>query len=461
VHPIAANNFLTRDKTFYKEFFPLFFLLIIQNALLFSVNFADNIMLGDYNVASMTGVAVVNQVHFIYQQILAGAGEAMVVLGSQYHGQNRREPIKKLLPLTLVINYSTGLLFFILASFFPASVLGIFTKDPDIIAEGVKYFSILKFTYLFFPMTMALYYIFRSIQAVKVSFYMSIFTLVANCSLNYILIYGRFGAPELGVTGAAIGTVAVRFMEFAAVAFIFFVKDKDLRLKLKDLFTFDRNMAKDYFRQARYFVVVAAIFGASTAIHTAILGNMQSGENVNIIAANSAASTLFQFFKVIAIGSAAASAVIIGKTVGRGDIGKVKEYARTLQIIFLCIGVFTSVMLLTLRLPVLGLYGDFSPETLELAKSLTLVFCVTCIGTAYQMPVLAGIVRGGGDSRFIFYNDLISIWCIMLPFSFLAAFIFRWPPVAVVFCLNSDQLFKCGAAFIKCNKYRWIKKLTR
>ena len=96
-----------------------------------------------------------------------------------------------------------------------------------------------------------------------------------------------------------------------------------------------------------------------------------------------------------------------------------------------------------------------------LADRFLLVLCVTSIGTAYQMPTLTGIVKGGGDTKFVFYNDIVSIWCIVLPVSYLAAFVFNWSPLAVMICLNSDQIFKCGAAVIKVNRYKWVKSLTR
>ena len=131
-----------------------------------------------------------------------------------------------------------------------------------------------------------------------------------------------------------------------------------------------------------------------------------------------------------------------------------------MQFIFIAIGLLTSIVLYIIKTPILNLY-DISEATRSYAESFILVLCVTCIGTSYQMPVLVGIVRGGGDSRFVLINDLISIWGIVLPLSFLAAFVFNWPPVAVVFCLNADQLFKCGAAAVKVNKFNWIKKLTR
>ena len=127
---------------------------------------------------------------------------------------------------------------------------------------------------------------------------------------------------------------------------------------------------------------------------------------------------------------------------------------------FLIIGAVMSISLFIIRMPVLNMYS-LAPETRHLADAFILVLCITGFGTAYQMPVLTGIVRGGGDAKFILKNDLISIWGIVLPLSFLAAFRFGWSPVAVVFCLNFDQLFKCGAAFFKVNSYTWIKRLTR
>ena len=187
-----------------------------------------------------------------------------------------------------------------------------------------------------------------------------------------------------------------------------------------------------------------------------ILGNQSD----SAIAANSIASTLFQMLKVMAVGAASATGIIIGKTVGKGDMQKLREYVKTFQCIFLCIILITGVALFIIRSFILEFY-DLSPETYATAKNFLLVLCITGMGTAYQMPVNIGIVRGGGDSRFVFINDLISIWGIVLPLSFLGAFVFKWDPTIVLLCLNSDQIFKCAAAAIKCNRFRWAKKLTR
>ena len=177
------------------------------------------------------------------------------------------------------------------------------------------------------------------------------------------------------------------------------------------------------------------------------------------ISANSVASTLFQVLKVASIGSAGAAAVIIGKTVGEGRIEKTKEYAKTLQMIFLGVGVLTGIALFLLRTPIISMY-KISEEAKILADGFLLVLCVTGIGTAYQMPTNTGIVRGGGDAKYVLRLDIISIWCIVLPLSAIAAFVLKWHPIAVIACLNADQVFKCIPAVIKCNRFNWMKKLA-
>ena len=202
-------------------------------------------------------------------------------------------------------------------------------------------------------------------------------------------------------------------------------------------------------------VLTDGLFGISTALQTVILGHLDPAA----ISANSVATTLYQLLKVASVGSAGAAAVIIGKTVGDGKVEKTKEYARTLQVIFLGIGALTAVLLFLLRIPIVAMY-KISPEAKTLADGFLLVLCAAGAGMAYQMPVNTGIVRGGGDAKYILRLDIISIWGIVLPVSALAAFVFRWHPVAVIACLNADQVFKCIPAVIKVNRFRWMKKLT-
>lgn len=431
-------------------------MLVLQNVIVLSVNLADNIMIGTYSETALSGVAAVNQVQFIFQQLIMAAGDTLVTVGSQYWGQKRTEPIKRLTVGALILAVSFGAVFFLAMSFFPEKIISLFTPSEQIIEAGVEYVRLIRYTYLLLAVSTVILAAMRSVETVKIAFFASVQTLIINCVINYLLIEGHFGAPRLGVTGAAIGTLCARAAELAVILVYFTVKEKKIAFRLSDLRIFDGSLLADYFKTALFIVIAAGMFGTSTALQTVVLGHM----NDSAIAANSVATTLFQLLKVASVGASSAAAVMIGKTIGEGKTDKIKPYTVTLQLIFLCVGIATSVVLNLLRLPILSLY-ELSPETKSLASSFILVLCVTCIGTAYEMPVLTGIVRGGGDTRFVFINDLISIWCIVLPLSFLAAFRWEWSPVAVLFCLNADQIFKCLVAFIKVNRYSWIKKMTR
>ncbi len=447
---------MTKDKSFYKQFFSLYWVLVLHNVIALGVNLADNIMIGSYNETSLAGVAAVNQIQFVFQQIIMGCGDALVVVGSQYWGQKRTEEISKLSLGAMTIALCAGIFLFAAGTIAPRTVVGIFTPSRAIITQGANYLKTIKYTYIIFGITNILLATLRCVETVKIGFYISLSTLCINCSINYLLIGGKLGFPELGVTGAAIGTLVARCVELIIVICYIAFFDKKLKMSIKSYFAPDKILFADYMRVARSTVLVAAMFGCSTALQTVILGHMSD----NAIAANSVSTSLYQTLKVAAIGASAATSIIIGKTVGKGNMVKIKEYTKTLQIMFLIIAAIMSTSLFVLRVPILSLY-DLNPETYRLANAFILVLCITGFGTAYEMPVLTGIVRGGGDAAFILKNDIISIWCIVLPLSFLAAFKFGWPPEVVVFCLNFDQLFKCGAAAIKANNYTWIKKLTR
>lgn len=447
---------LTKDKSFYRTFGRLFFMIVLQNAIVLSVNLADNLMIGSYSETALSGVAAVNSLQFLYQQLTIGIGDALVTMGSQYWGQGRTAPIKQLGKAALLAGAFLGVLLFVLTSLFPYQIVGLFSETEAIVEQGVQYLSIVRWTYLFFAVSSTLLSLLRTVEIVRISTVVSAIALVTNCSINYMLISGNLGAPELGVRGAAIGTLIARALELCIILAYYMFIDKRLCVRKDDLLKTDFSLMRDYFKHCLYFVMVSFIFGSSVALQNVILGNLSD----SAIAANSIASTLFQMLKVMAVGAASATAIIIGKTVGQGDLKKLKEYVRTFQCIFLCISLLTGVTLFIIRSFILEFY-DLTPETYAMAKNFLLVLCITGMGTAYQMPVNIGIVRGGGDSKFVFINDLISIWGVVLPLSFLGAFVFHWDPTVVLLCLNSDQIFKCAAAAIKANRYKWVKKLTR
>ncbi|MBQ9086876.1 MAG: MATE family efflux transporter [Clostridia bacterium] len=446
---------VTRDKGFYRNFFSLWSVLVLNNVIVLSVNLADNVMLGNYSEAALSGAATCNQLQFVFSQLLVGLGGGAVILGSQYWGQGRTDRVKRVGSWAILCSFAVAAVFFLAAALVPEGLLRLFTDSPEIVEEGVRYLRVIKYSYPVFALTTMLLQILRSVESVKIGFYVSLAALAVNIALNYCLIFGKMGFPVLGAEGAALATLIARVVELLVVVGYLFFFEKRLCFRLRDVWNNDTGLLRGYFRLSLPIMITDGLFGVSTALQTVILGHMTDAA----ISANSVATTLYQLLKVASVGSAGAAAVIIGKTIGEGREDKTREYAKTMQIIFLFVGLLTGVTLFFLRAPIISLYR-ITEEAKTLADEFLLVLCVAGMGMAYQMPTNTGIVRGGGDAKYVLRLDLISIWGIVLPLSALAAFVWGLPPVAVIACLNADQVFKCIPAVIKVNRFRWIKKLT-
>ena len=451
------NVQLVKDRSFYRTFCILAGTLILEQAVVLSVNLADNVMIGSYSEISLAGVAAVNQIQFFVQQVAYAISNGLVVLASQYWGKKHTEPIARLTGVSLYYAVLFSAAIFLVVSLFPEQCVGLFVNDEAVIAEGVRYLNIISFTYPFFAVTTVLLGAMRSVETVRLALIVSAISLVVNCCINFLLIEGRFHAPELGVRGAAIGTLTARVLEFLIVAGYVFFRDAKLRLRLRNLFQPDRTLLWDYTRVAMPVIFQGALWGAANAIQTAILGHM----TVSAEAAYSISSTAFLLLKAASVGACTAASILVGKQIGSGGSREeLKSSVFTLQALFLGVGVVLAGALFAIRTPLLSVYS-ISPETYRLANAFFLIQSVVIFTMSYQMPTNSGIIRGGGDTRYGVILDLISIWVIVLPVSYCAAFVWDLSPVIVVMCLNADQVFKCIPAAIYANSYRWVRTLAR
>ncbi len=445
-----------KDKYFYKTFFSLFFVVALQNLIVFSVNLADSIMLGSYSELAMSGVSLANQIQFLLQMFVNGAANGLVVISSQYWGKKQTEPIKKVFAVAFFAGVLMSAVLMAAVLISPEGILGILSDEVLIVKEGAKYIKIMAFSYIIFAVSNILIALMRSVEAVKIGFYTSVLALVFNISLNYVLIFGRLGFPEMGVTGAAVATMISRIVELIAVIIYVFVIDKRLKLKIGDVLKLEKSFVKDYIKAGLPLIGSGGSWGVAMTVQTAIIGRLGAAA----IGANAVAAPIFQVISVLYTSSGNASSVLIGKTVGENDIPRVKKYAVKLQIMYIAIGIISCVSLLLCKNAIISIY-DVTAETAALAATFINILSVTVIGSSYEAPCLCGIVSGGGDTKFVFKNDILFMWCMVLPLAFLSAFVFNWPVAVTFFILKSDQLTKCLVAIPKVNRFRWIKVLTR
>ncbi len=446
----------TRRKHFYKVFFSLLIMIALQKLATTMVNLVDNFMLGRYSELALSGATLVNQLQFIMMQLAFGIGMGIVVLASQYWGQGRIEPIKKIISTGLKVGILVGVIFFLLSTFMPEQILGLFTHDTEVIAEGVRYLEIMRWTYLLFAASNSLMYAMQSVETVLVGTLMSLSTICINTCLNSILIYGNFGAPELGIRGAAYATLVSRSVELLIILIYIRFKDKKLRMKLKELFRFDDEFLKDYLKVAFPVIISGLLWGIAQGAQTAVLGHI----NASVIAANSIATIVFQIVFVFGYANVNVTSIITGRTIGEGNLHLIRSYTKTMQGLLILMGVASGLILFCIKGFVVDFY-NVSAETRQLALQFMTVLSITCMGTGYEYPLESGIIAGGGSTKYQAYADNLFMWLFTIPFSALSAYVFHFSPV-VTFCfLKADQLIKCIPNGIVCNRYRWVRILTR
>ena len=446
---------LTKDKRFYRSLVALAIPMILQNLITFSVGLADNIMIGHLGDTAVSGVYLGNQVQVVLQVAYAGIEATILLISAQYWGKGDTGSIRRIISIALRFSLGLGAVLGAVCAIIPKPVLRIFTTDEAVIDKGAEYLSILCFSFVFFCLTQSLIAAMRSVESARIGMLVSLASLVIDVALNYILIFGKLGLPALGVRGAAIATLIARVCESAIIVWYVRFRDKKLCFRLADMKTVDRTLLRDMLRCGAPLLAGQLVWGANLAAQSIILGHFTEA----VITGTSLANTLNNLMYVAMNGVAGAVGIIIGKTVGSGDLSRIKEYARTVQILLLSLGVTMSLVLWGLRDPFISLY-EITDESAAYARQFINVLRVTAIGSCYQAGSLFGIVKSGGDVSFVFKNDTIHVFGIVIP-SAVIAFFLGAEPWIVFACLKADQILKCFVAVVKIQRYNWMKNLTR
>ena len=446
---------MVREKKFYKSFFGLTFAIALQNVIVYVVNLADNVMLGKFAENALSGAALVNQIQFLLQMMVIGVGEGAMIFASRSWGEGNVSDIKRVTNISVKCALFVSLLLFAFCFCFPQTILGFLCNDADIVQQGVKYLKIVCFSYPIFAIAQSLLSMLRSAETVKIGFIIAFISLVVNVCLNYILIFGKMGFSSMGIEGAAIATLISRIVELIiSVIYVFYI-DKKIKLKLLDLLCrAKKELLKVYFKKGMPVFLSSTMWGVAQAVQTAIIGHTTAAA----VAANSIAATMFSILSVVLYASATSTAVIIGKTIGEGHTEKIKPYAKTLQILFVLIGLVTGAVLYLVKDPVIAFY-DVSPQAKVTALRFMTILAVTVVGTAYQMPCNSGIIRAGGDTTFLLKIDTAFMWLIVIPAAFVSAFILKLPVEITYICLKCDQILKCFVSVVKVNRFKFIKTL--
>ncbi|MBR6701991.1 MAG: MATE family efflux transporter [Clostridia bacterium] len=445
------------ERDFYKAFLIMTVTVALQNLIVYGVNLADSVMMGAYSETALSGVGICNNLQYFLHMAVTGVASGMTVLASRYWGERDIKSIHRAGAVANITGFAFSVILFILCIFIPEHLIALYTDKSAVAAQAVEYLAIIKYTYILYGMTQILLAILRSAETVKIGFYVSLSSFGINIFLNYVLIYGKFGLPEMGIRGAALATLISRIIELSVVLIYTLAADKKLKMKFIDLIRADREMFLQYLRVGVPLLASSVSWGFAMNIQGAIIGRLEE----SAIAANSIVTTLFQVATIFTYASSGAACVLIAKTIGEGGaMETVKKRSNGLQLLFVAIGIISSIILVACKSIIIGFY-DATPATVHYTNIFTWILAVTIIGTSYEAPTLCGIVSGGGDTSFVLRNDIIFMWLIVLPASALSAFVFRFPVPVTFACLKADQVLKCAVAFFKAKSMNWVKSIEK
>ena len=410
----AKNPKIHVERSFYRSLLALTLPVALQNVISYSVNLMDTLMLGGLGEVALSATSLANQVFFIYTVAIFGVAGGAIVLCSQYWGKKDVDSICRVASLALRISAAAGLLFTLVLFLFPRPVMQIFTAEPAVIEAGASYLRIVSLSYFFYGVTSTFLVVLRSVETVNVSVAIYGVSFAVNVFFNYVFIFGKFGAPRMGVAGAAVGTVLARVAEFVMIIAYMLVWEKKIRFRLHMLLWPSGGLARDLVRYGLPVMLNELLWSVAISMHSVILGHMSS----DIVAANSICNVMFQMATSIILGVSNASAVLVGMLVGRGDYPYARACVNKLIQIYAVIGVVCAALLLAVKGPVIGIY-DIKESTRVLTDQLMYVYAAAIFFMAFTCPLISGVLRGAGDTRFAAVTDVGCIWA-MVPLGVLA-----------------------------------------
>ncbi|MEG1869643.1 MAG: MATE family efflux transporter [Oscillospiraceae bacterium] len=430
--------------------------MALQNLINVAVTSADVVMLGKVGEVSLSASSLAGQIQFIMTLIFFGLTSGAAVLTAQYWGKGDTKSIEKVLGIALRFSIVIGIIFFCGAFFFPSQIMSLFSPELPVIEQGAIYLKTVAPSYLFVSITIIYLNIIRSIERVLVSTIVYLISLIVNVVINAILIFGLFGFPQLGIQGAAIGTVIARAVELIIVIFYSRKLNHIINFKPSIIFIKDKRLFSDFLHYSIPVTLNELMWAGGTSMSALIIGHLGSPA----VAANSVAQVTRQFATVVAFGLANATAIIIGKAIGEGKLDVAKLYAKRLVRLTLIAGFCGAIIILIIR-PIAIANLVLSVEAQNYLSVMMFVMAYFTIGQAYNTTMIVGVFRSGGDTKFGLYLDVLTMWggCILL--GALCAFWLKWPVLAVYVVLRSDEIVKLPFTTYHYKKMKWLKSVTR
>ncbi|MBE7017958.1 MAG: MATE family efflux transporter [Ruminococcaceae bacterium] len=442
------------NKPFFKKTVVLMLPIVLQQLITIGINFLDNLMVGGFGETQIAAAAFGNQFYSLFQFICMGLGSGAIVMSSQFWGRKELEPMRTVAAIALRVSFVFCAVFTAFSVAFPNLIMRIFTNEAAVVEAGTEYMRIIGLTFVMAGLSSTATYLLRSVGNVKVPLLGSAIAFVLNLFFNWVFIFGKLGAPRMEIVGAAVGTLIARAFEFVFVFGYFIFRDERFAFRLRNILLRSNSIRKQYVKYSMPVVISDTLLGLSITLSFVVVGHM--GEEFS--AASSIVNSVVQVSYALNMAMGGASAIAIGNTIGSGDIQKVKREGNSYMLISILFGLVLIPILLLLEKPYLGLY-NVSGETLALCHGMLMVNCFFMPLQTNAYVSSKGILRGGGDTRFILLADSALVWLLSLPLGAIGGLVLGWNPIWVYAILRVEFPLKGVVCMIRYFTWKWIKEI--
>ncbi len=445
-----------KDKnTFHSKLFSLVMPIAFQQLMVSLVSASDALMLGVISQDALAAVSLAGQVMFVYTlfqfALTSGAG----IFAAQYYGKGDLDSVEKILGIVLKFNVGIASVFSICALFIPEILMSIFTNDPTLIEYGADYLLFMGLSYLMMGFSQVYLCIMKNCGMASRSALISSVSMLLNIVLNTFLIYGIAFFPRLEIKGAAIATLISRTVELVWTL-IQLSRKGSIKVRKKYLFKNDKILFKDYCKYTTPILGNELVWGCGFAMFSVIMGHLGS----DATAANSVANIVKNILICFCMGTANAGGILVGNELGKGNLDIAKEYGSKTCKTALIIGIISGVMILAVS-PLVVRFANLSETAADYLQVMLIVCSYYVVGKTMNTTTIAGIFCAGGDSKFGFICDIITMWVVVVPIGLISAFVLDLPVLTVYVLMNIDEIIKLPAVYINYKKYHWLKDLTR
>ena len=443
-----------KQQTFFQSVIRIAIPVALQSMLQSSFSMIDQVMVGQLGSTCIAAVGIAGKFAFLYSVVIGAVTAIAGIQISQYIGQKNEKLSDRSFCVNLLLSCIIGFLFTLASLLFPGEIMRLYSEDPDAVSAAAEYLKIIAGTYLPMGVASTLSVMLRCCDHAKAPLIATTMSAVINTSMNYALIFGNFGFPELGVKGAAVASLVSGWINMLMIMWFMF----RLIRNRKDRFAWSIKMnvaeRKQYLFMLIPVVVNEFLWGVGQNVFTSIYGHIGTKEAAAVALISPVESLLIGALS----GLAQAAGILIGKRLGEEQKEEAYRESKTLMWYGFIGSAVLSLLLLVLKGYYVRIYHveDYVRHT---AGLLLIAFAVLVPFKVQNMILGGGIIRSGGKTKYIMWIDMLGTWALGVPLGFLAG---RWiglPVAWVYFVIGLEEIVRWGISVRLFRSRKWMVKI--